>query len=102
MKIYALLQITDSHGHGLYDEIVSISTDRKFIFDKATKLSNKAVSNRYSWKDEVYWIDIFDNQTGKRLDRLEFDSNGQQEGTFGKIVRNRGSKDEKIVGSWRK
>lgn len=102
MKVYVLLQVTDSHNHGLYDNIVAVSTNQKLVFDKATRLSNKAVSDRYSWKDEVYWVDIFDNKTSKQLDHLEFDSNGRREGTFGKIVRNRGTRDEKVVGSWRK
>jgi len=102
MKIYALLRVTDNHGHGGDNEVISISTNRKLIFNKATKLSHKAVNDRCVWRDDVYWIDIFDNKTGRPLDHLEFDSNGRREGTFGKIVRDRGSRDQKVVGSWRK
>lgn len=83
------------------DKIVSVSTNKNLVFDKAIKLSHKAVDDRCGWKDEVYWVDIFNSRTGRQLDHLEFDSNGRQEGTFGKIVRNRGTRDEKVIGSWR-
>lgn len=102
MKVYALVLVTDNHGHGRDKEVISVSTNKKLIFNKAAKLSGKAVSDRYSWRDDVYWVHVFDNKSGKKLDELEFDSNGQQEGTFGKIVSNRGSIDEKVVGSWKK
>lgn len=102
MKVYVLLRVTNNHGHGVDEEVVSVSTNMELIFDKATKLSNKAVSDRYSWRDDVYYVDVYNNKTGKQLDHLEFDSNGQQEGTFGKIVCDRGSRDEKVVGVWRK
>ena len=100
MKLYNLKEYTVAHPHGIYEDIIATSTNKKMIFDKAAKLSKQQVKNRSSWKDITYWVEIFDSNTGRKLDELEFDSNGRQEGTFGKIVRNRGSRDEKVVGSW--
>ena len=80
---------------------MSVSTSKRLIFNQANKLSHKAVSDRSSWKDDVYWVHVFDNKTGRKLDELEFDSSGRREGTFGKIVRERGTRGEKVVGTWR-
>lgn len=100
MQIYVLRENTETRPHGLYARVIAVSTNKVLIFEKATKLSRKAVDNRSSWKDKVYWVHVFDDKTGKELDEVEFDSNGRHERTFGKIVRNRGSRDEMVVGSW--
>ena len=102
MKVYILIKVTEARPHGLWDDVVSVSTNKSLVFNTATRLSHKTVNDRSSWKDEVYWVHIFENKTGKKLDELEFDSNGRRKGTFGKIVRNRGSRDQKVVGTWRK
>ncbi len=102
MKIYTLVEEVDSRPHGHYTETIATSTKKKAIFNKAAKLSRKELESKSSWQDKIYWVNIFDNTTGKRLDHLEFDSNGRREGTFGKIVRSRGSRDEKVVGTWYK
>lgn len=100
MKIYVLIESAECRPHGSCDTVIAVSTNKNLIFDKATKLSHRAVNSISSWRDDVYWIHIFDNKTGKEIDHLEFDSNGRREGTFGKIVRSRGSRDEKIIDSW--
>ena len=100
MKIYTLRSVTEARPHGLYEDIIATSTNKKLIFDKAAALSRKETNSKSSWKDITYWVDISDNKTGKQLDTLEFDSNRRREGTFGKIVRERGARDEKVVGSW--
>ena len=100
MKIYTLIETTEARPHGLYDEVISVSTNKKIIFSKAARLSHKSANSKSSWEDKVYWVHISDSKTGRKLDKLEFDSNGRREGTFGKIVRDRGSRDEKVVGSW--
>jgi hypothetical protein len=102
MEVYVLVEHTAARPHGLYDEVISTSTNKRLIFKEAKRLSHEELSNRSSWRDNTYWIHIFDNKTGKKLEKLEFDSNGRREGTFGKIVRNRGSKDQQVVGTWYK
>src|SRR3989344_2712153 len=99
MKVYVLRRDTISRPHGGGEENMAVSTNKKLIFEKASELSRKEINSRSSWQDNTYWVDIFDSKTGKKLDSLEFDSNGRREGTFGKIVRERGSRDEKVVGS---
>lgn len=91
MKIYLLTEESDA--------LISASTHKNLIFNKAASLSKKQVKSR-SWEHIAYWVHIFDSKTGKKLDELEFNSNGKQEGTFGKIVRERGTRDEKVVGTW--
>ena len=100
MKIYVLRRDTICRPHGGGEENMAVSTNKKLIFEMAANLSHYEVNNRSSWQDNTYWVDIFDSKTGNILDSLEFDSNGRREGTFGKIVRERGSRDEKVVGSW--
>ena len=100
MKIYVLRKVTEASPHGLYEENVSGSSNKKLIFEHASKLSKNETNNRSSWKDNTYWVDIFDSKTGKKLDSLEFDSNGRRDGTFGKIVSERGSRDQKVIGLW--
>jgi hypothetical protein len=97
---YALIEVS-STGDSIQDTVISISTDKNLIFSKAAKLSEKELKNKSTWYSSSYWVYIFDKR-GRKLDELEFDSNGRREGTFGKIVRNRGSRNEKVVGTWRK
>lgn len=102
MRTYSLIEQADYRPHGLYKTIIGVSTNKNLIFKKATKLARKELDNKSSWRDNVYWVYISDSKTGKIIDKLEFDSNGRREGTFGKIVRERGSRDEKVVGTWYK
>lgn len=99
MKVYVLRKHTSARPHGLYDDIIDASTKKRQIFDRATSLSLEELNNRSSWQDIIYWIEIFDNKTGKKIDELEF-VNDRRESTFGKIVHERGGRDQRVVGSW--
>lgn len=97
MKVYALVH--EFHGNtASFEEIVLVSTNKKLVFYKAAQ-SSKKEEERKGLFLSTYWIHIFNNATGKKLDEIEFVSD-RHEKTFGKIVRERGSCDEKIVGTW--
>lgn len=100
MKNYVLVEDVESRPHGSHKNIIAVSTNKKLIFDKATKLSHKELESKSTWQNKVYWINVFDNKTGIKIDSLELVLNNRREETFGKVVRDRGSRDEKVVGSW--
>lgn len=100
MRIYVLIKNAEVRPHGSYTEVITVSTDRKRTFNEAAELSHKAVNDKSTWNDDVYWVHVFDDKTGKEIDRLELDSNKRREGTFGKIVRDKGSRNQKVTGSW--
>lgn len=107
MRNYVLIEtivvyIISNDSSSIHDIPIISSTNKKLIFNRAAKLCEKEVMSKSTWKTCSYSVKIFDARTGRKLDELEFDSNGRQEGTFGKIVRNRGTIAEKVVGSWRK
>ena len=99
MKNYVLVEVANN-GSSIQDTVISTSTNKDLIFKKAARLSKKEVKSKSTWRRVCYWVHIFDARTGRKLDELEFDSNGRREGTFGKIVRERGTRDERVVGSW--
>lgn len=71
MKIYLLLEVIDSHGRQTEEEIISVSDNKKFILDKAEKLTAKEVRDRVAWKDTIYWIHTFNSRTGKRISEVQ-------------------------------
>lgn len=101
LKNYVLIE-TVNDSSSISDYVLASSVNKGLIFREAAKLCKKEVKSKSTWRTCSYSVNVYDTRTGRKLDELEFDSNGRQERTFGKIVRNMGTRDEKVVGSWRK
>ena len=101
MLIY-ILREHSARPQGEDDKILSASRDKELIFKKATKLSHEHLKNQSSCQDTTYWIHIFESRTGRMLDELEFSSDRLHGETFGRIVRGRGLRDERVLGLWYK
>jgi len=95
MRNYVLVSVSNYRGA---EVIIAASTNKKLIFRKAAKLARQEVKSK-SWEHHDYYVNLTDNRTGEEVDTLEFVCD-RREKTFGKIVRDRGCREERIVGSW--
>ena len=92
MKVFLLVEN--------YEKVLLASINKKFIFKEATKAASAEAVSR-SWKNRTLSIKVHDNKTGKEIEHLYFVTD-RRDNLFGKIVVEKGTRDEKVVCSWQK
>ncbi len=83
-----------------YDNVILASTNKEFMFKKTAEAA-KEEANSGSLNHRTYGIKIHNNKTGKEIEHLYFVTD-RRDNLFGKIVVEKGTRDEKVVGTWLK